>query len=114
MAGGMRFVQHSVIFPLWNERESITPLYGRLKETLDATGHTFECVFVDDGTAVVSFPLLEETAQVDRRVTVVALRHNAGKSVALGFQIQVASGDFVIDGNRGAQHDAADIPKFIE
>src|SRR5579862_1938083 len=85
MSEDLRFVRYSVIVPLWNERESITPLYGRLKETLDSTGHTFECVFVDDGSTDGSFPLLQEIAQVDSRVTVVAL-----------------------------QHDAADIPKFIE
>ncbi len=110
----LRFVRYSVIVPLWNERESITPLYGRLKETLDATGHTFECVFVDDGSTDGSFPLLQEIAQVDSRVTVVALRHNAGKSVALGAGFNAARGDFVITMDGDLQHDAADIPKFIK
>ena len=102
MSEDLRFVRYSVIVPLWNERESITPLYGRLKETLDATGHTFECVFVDDGSTDGSFPLLQEIAQVDSRVTVVALRHNAGKSVALGAGFNAARGDFV--GSQFSQH----------
>ena len=114
MSEDLRFVRYSVIVPLWNERENITPLYGRLKETLDSVGHTFECVFVDDGSTDGSFPLLQEIAQVDSRVTVVALRHNAGKSVALGAGFNAARGDYVITMDGDLQHDAADIPRFIE
>jgi glycosyltransferase involved in cell wall biosynthesis len=114
MSDDLRSVRYSVIVPLWNERENITPLYGHLKETLDSVGHTFECVFVDDGSTDGSLPLLQEIAQVDSRVTVVALRHNAGKSVALGAGFNAARGDYVITMDGDLQHDAADIPRFIQ
>src|SRR5271157_2041330 len=107
-------VKYSIVVPLYNERESITPLYGRLKETLDMTGRPFECVFVDDGSTDGSFHLLQEIALIDSRVTVVRLRQNAGKSVALRAGFSAARGTYVITMDGDLQHDAADIPRFIE
>src|SRR5271157_1880238 len=107
-------VKYSIVVPLYNERESITPLYGRLKETLDMTGRPFECVFVDDGSTDGSFHLLQEIALIDSRVTVVRLRQNAGKSVALCAGFKAACGQYVITMDGDLQHDAADIPRFIE
>lgn len=114
MSEELQSVRYSVIVPLCNERESITSLYGHLKETLGAVGDTYECVFVDDGSTDGSFPLLQQIAQLDSRVTVVALRQNAGKSVALGAGFHAARGDYVITMDGDLQHDAADILKFIE
>ena len=107
-------VRYSIVVPLYNERESITPLYGRLKETLDLIGRPFECVFVDDGSTDGSFQLLQEIALIDSRVTVVRLRQNAGKSVALWAGFSEACGDYVITMDGDLQHDATDIPRFIE
>jgi glycosyltransferase involved in cell wall biosynthesis len=109
-----RSIRYSIIVPLCNECESITPLYGRLKDTMEATDQTFECVFVDDGSTDGSFPLLQEIAHVDSRVTVVGLRHNAGKSVALGAGFNAARGDYVITMGGDLQRDVADIPRFVE
>jgi len=107
-------IRYSIVVPLYNEKESITPFYGRLKETLDAVGRPFECVFVDDGSTDGSFQLLQEIALIDSRVTVVRLRQNAGKSVALCAGFNEACGDYVITMDGDLQHDAADIPRFID
>ena len=107
-------VRYSIVVPLYNEKESITPFYGRLKETLDTVGRSSECVFVDDGSTDGSFHLLQEIALIDSRITVVRLRQNAGKSVALCAGINEACGDYVITMDGDLQHDAADIPRFID
>ncbi len=109
-----RSVRYSIVVPLFNERESIPALYGRLKDTLDTLGRPFECVFVDDGSTDGSFVLLREIAQLDSRITVVRLRQNSGKSVALGAGFNVARGDYVITMDGDLQHDALDIPRFTE
>ena len=41
----------SVIVPLYNEQESIRPLYAAIVQALDQLGCTFEMVFVDDGSS---------------------------------------------------------------
>jgi glycosyltransferase involved in cell wall biosynthesis len=107
-------VRYSIAIPLYNERDSIMPLYQRLKEAMESLGKPFECVFVDDGSADDSVALLREIALVDSRITVVGLRQNAGKSQALSAAFSVARGDFIITMDGDLQHDPADIPRFVE
>ena len=107
-------ILYSIVVPLFNERETITPLYGRLKETLDNVGCSFECVFVDDGSTDGSFRLLQEIALIDSRITALQLRHNAGKSVALCAGFNAARGEYVITMDGDLQHDPADLPRFIK
>jgi glycosyltransferase involved in cell wall biosynthesis len=89
-------IRYSIVIPLYNERESLMPLYQRLKETMEAVGRPFECIFVDDGSSDGSLTLLQEIALVDSRITVVGLQQNAGKSVALSAAFSLARGEFII------------------
>ncbi|HEY6272583.1 MAG TPA: glycosyltransferase family 2 protein [Terriglobales bacterium] len=107
-------VRYSIAIPLYNERDSIMPLYQRLKEVMESAGKPFECVFVDDGSTDDSLALLREIALVDSRITVVGLRQNAGKSQALSAAFSVARGDFIVTMDGDLQHDPADIPRFVE
>lgn len=107
-------IRYSVTIPFYNERESITLLYGRLKEVMEGLGRPFECVFVDDGSTDGSFSLLQEIALMDSRITAVGLRQNAGKSAALCAAFSVARGEFIITMDGDLQHDPTDIPRFIE
>ena len=107
-------IRYSITVPLYNERESITELYSRIREVMEGIGRPFECVFVDDGSTDGSLSLLEELARLDRRVTVVGLHQNAGKSAALSAGFQVARGHFIITMDGDLQHDPADLPRFVE
>lgn len=107
-------VKYSVVVPVYNEQESVTPFYGRLREVVDNIGRTFEIVFVNDGSTDGTTQVLKELASVDSRVTVVTLRKNSGKSVALGVGFSVARGDYVITMDGDLQHNPAEIPYFID
>ncbi|MFI5104037.1 MAG: glycosyltransferase, partial [Terriglobales bacterium] len=52
--------KYSIIVPFHNEQESVTALYDRLKAVMEATGETFELVFVDDGSVDRTYKLLRE------------------------------------------------------
>ena len=39
----------SVVIPAYNEAESLPELHGELKAALDAMGHAWEIIYVDDG-----------------------------------------------------------------
>lgn len=114
MAETGQSIRYSIVIPLYNERESLMPLYQRLKETMEVVGRPFECVFVDDGSSDGSLTLLQEIALVDSRITVVGLQQNAGKSVALSAAFSLARGQFIITMDGDLQHDPADVPRFIE
>ena len=107
-------IRYTVVVPLYNEHESIMPLYQGIKEALEGVGRPFEYVFVDDGSSDGSLALLRNIASVDSRVTVVALRRNLGKSAAVAAGFKAARGRFVITMDGDLQHDPADIPRFAE
>jgi glycosyltransferase involved in cell wall biosynthesis len=107
-------IRYTVVVPLYNEQETIMPLYQGIKEVMEATGRVFECVFIDDGSADGSLSLLRNISSVDSRVTVVALRRNQGKSAAVAAGFKAARGRFVITMDGDLQHDPCDIPRFIE
>jgi glycosyltransferase involved in cell wall biosynthesis len=107
-------VRYSIVIPFYNERNSLMPLYARLKEAMETMGRPYEFVFVDDGSADDSLKLLQEIARVDNRVIVVSLRQNSGKSQALFAGFSVATGDFIVTMDGDLQHDPADIPRFAQ
>lgn len=105
---------YSILAPFHNEQENCTQLYERLKTVMEATGKSFELVFVDDGSSDRTFELLREIAAVDSRVVVVKLRRNFGQTSALAAGFDHASGDFFISMDGDLQHDPAEIPRFME
>src|SRR5438477_3233769 len=106
--------RYSVVVPFHNEQENITVLYDRLKAVMEASGDSFELVFVDDGSNDGTFSLLREIAGVDSRVTVVRLRRNFGQTSALAAGFDHARGEYIIAMDGDLQHDPADIPIFLE
>src|SRR5438067_5003412 len=107
-------VRFSIVVPFHNEEENVTELYDRLKNVMEATGETFEMVFVDDGSRDLTFVHLQEIAAVDRRVVVVKLRRNFGQTPALAAGFDNARGEYVIAMDGDLQHDPNDIPNFLE
>src|SRR5213595_1520556 len=107
-------VRFSIVVPFHNEEENVTELYDRLKNVMEATGETFEMVFVDDGSRDLTFVHLQEIAAVDRRVVVVKLRRNFGQTPALAAGFDNACGEYVIAMDGDLQHDPNDIPLFLE
>src|SRR6476469_6159344 len=107
-------LKYSIVVPFHNEQESVTALYDRLKAVMEATGETFELVFVDDGSVDRTYKLLREIVTIDSRVVVVKLRRNFGQTSALAAGFAHAQGEYLIAMDGDLQHDPDEIPKFIE
>ncbi len=106
--------KYSIVVPFHNEEASITELYDRLRTVMEASGESFEMVFVDDGSTDRTAELLQQLVAVDSRVTVVKLRRNFGQTSALAAGFDHARGEFIIAMDGDLQHDPADIPLFLE
>src|SRR5579863_7327901 len=105
---------YSIVVPLHNEEENVTPLYARLKQVMEQVRGLFELVLVDDGSTDRTYHLLKEIAAVDSRVLVVRLRRNFGQTSALAAGFDHASGEFILAMDGDLQHDPNDIPKFLK
>ena len=104
----------SVVVPLYNEEDSITPLYNAIVDVLDMLPVSFEIIMVDDGSGDLTFSAAQKLAAADQRLRVVKFRRNYGQTPAMAAGIDVARGQIVVTMDGDLQNDPKDIPDFIE
>lgn len=108
-------VRLSVVIPVYNEAESLPHLHQALQEALGEVSGDWEVVYVDDGSADGSLPILEDLACRDPEHTcVVELRRNFGQTAAIAAGIDHARGEIVVLMDADMQNDPADIPMMLE
>lgn len=103
----------SVLVPVFNERETLRPLYERLKAALAALGLTYEILFVDDGSLDGSTAVLRDLAEEDGRVRLLELARNFGQTAAMAAGFEHARGEFIIAIDADLQNDPQDIPQVV-
>jgi len=104
----------SVVVPAYNEAESLPELHGELEAALDALGHTWEIIYVDDGSRDGSDEVMGRLAAGDPRVRGAVLRRNFGKSAALATGFRLARGEWVATLDADLQDDPAELPRLVE
>ncbi len=106
---------YSVVVPVYNEAESLTPLYEELVSVFEEMGGSFEIIFVNDGSRDTSQHIIDELYSKDKKhVKAIQLRNNFGKAAALQAGFQMASGDIVITLDADLQDDPKEIPMFVK
>lgn len=103
----------SLVVPVYNEVENLTPLYERVREVLDPTGWTYELILVDDGSTDGSDRMLADLHAKDSRVKVLRFRRNFGQTAALAAGFDYAHGDIVVSLDGDMQNDPVDIPRLV-
>jgi glycosyltransferase involved in cell wall biosynthesis len=104
----------SVVVPVYNEEENITPLHGKIDEALKKLGLTYEILYVDDGSRDRSFALLSDIAARDANAKVIRFRRNFGQTAAMAAGMNYAKGEVIIPLDADLQNDPADIPRLLE
>lgn len=104
----------SVAIPVHNEQAVLPELLRRLGAVLDSLpGGSHEMVFADDGSTDATLALLEEAAQADPRIVVVALSRNYGHQAAISAAMDHATGDAIVVMDGDLQDVPEAIPDFI-
>jgi glycosyltransferase involved in cell wall biosynthesis len=103
----------SVVVPMYNEEDSVAPLYEAVRTVLDTLGVPYELILVDDGSRDSTFVRLREIADRDRRVRAVRFRRNFGQTPAMAAGISLARGRTIVTMDGDLQNDPADIPEFL-
>jgi dolichol-phosphate mannosyltransferase len=104
----------SVVVPVFNERETLRALIGRLLPVLEeVTDGSFEVIFVDDGSSDGSSDILDAMHAEDRRMKVVHLSRNFGHQAALQAGIDAARGRSVVLMDADLQDRPEDLRAFF-
>ena len=103
----------SIVVPIFNEEESVVPLYRAIRAVCDSLERSFEIIFVDDGSRDQSFSRLVQIHENDRRVKVVRFRKNYGQTPAMSAGFRAARGEVVVSMDGDLQNDPADLPSIL-
>jgi glycosyltransferase involved in cell wall biosynthesis len=103
----------SVVVPLYNEEESLRPLYRSITDAVAPLGVSYEIVFVDDGSRDATVRIADEIARADARVCLVKFRRNYGQTPAMAAGIAQASGEVIVTMDGDLQNDPADIGALL-
>jgi glycosyltransferase involved in cell wall biosynthesis len=104
----------SVVIPVFNEAENLSPLVARLKPILQKETQNFEIVFVDDGSTDAGIEEMKRLNALDPRLRALSLSRNFGKEVAIAAGLDAAQGDAVIVMDADLQHPPEIIPEFLK
>jgi undecaprenyl-phosphate 4-deoxy-4-formamido-L-arabinose transferase len=103
----------SVIIPVYNEEESIGPLFAELYPVLSALGRSFEIIFVNDGSRDKSFAMLYDLHKAHPEVRIVDLNGNFGQHMAIMAGFERARGEKIITLDADLQNPPSAIPDII-
>jgi len=105
--------QVSIFLPVYNEEENLSRLHQKIIESMEQLGHSFEVIYVDDGSTDGSLALLTRLAEADPRVRVISFRRNYGQTAAMAAGIDAARGEVLVPMDADLQNDPADIERLL-
>jgi glycosyltransferase involved in cell wall biosynthesis len=103
----------SVVVPVYNEEQSLHPLYDALTTALELVGRSYEIVFVDDGSTDGSFSVMQALHDGDPHVRVIRFRRRFTKTPALVAGFAYSHGEIVMTMDGDLQDDPSEIPQFL-
>ena len=103
----------SIIIPLFNEAESLPPLYDWIKRVMDENKFSYEIIFINDGSTDESWKVINDLRSKDDCVKAIRFRRNYGKSPALFCGFEKAQGDVVITMDADLQDSPDEIPELF-
>jgi glycosyltransferase involved in cell wall biosynthesis len=103
----------SVVIPVYNEEDSVLPLYQSVCRACDLLGEPYEVIFVDDGSRDKTFDVLRGIYAHDDRVKVLSFRKNSGQTAAMAAGFEYAGGDLIVSMDGDLQNDPVDIPRLL-
>jgi glycosyltransferase involved in cell wall biosynthesis len=103
----------TVVVPVFNEVENLTPLLDELATTLDGLGSSYEVIVVDDGSTDGTAKLLTKLAAQRTYLKAIFFRRNFGQTAAFDAGFRAASGEVVVTLDGDLQNDPKDIPAML-
>ncbi|WP_071135061.1 glycosyltransferase family 2 protein [Millionella massiliensis] len=102
----------SLVIPVYNEEESLTPLMEWIFRVMEANRFSYEVIFVDDGSTDASWDVITRLKERYPVIRGIRFRRNYGKSPALYCGFDAAEGDVVITMDADMQDSPDEIPEL--
>jgi len=104
----------SLVIPVYNERENLSPLLAEISGALNGAGRSYEVVAVDDGSTDGSLETLKTLKREHPELHIVSFERNAGQTAAFAAGFRAARGRFVVTLDADLQNDPADVPRVVD
>jgi len=104
----------TVVAPVFNESENLTPLVDELLQVMRPTGRAFEILLVDDGSTDGSAEAIKALAAAHPEVRGLHFAANRGQTAAFDAGFKEARGRVVVTIDADLQNDPRDIPKLLD
>jgi len=105
----------SFVIPVKNESKSVNILVQEILAVLKQINkESFEIIFVDDGSTDKTYDVVKKLHKKDKRVKIVKLRGNWGKSTALQAGFEQAGGEIIFTLDADLQDNPQEIPLFLK
>ena len=106
-------VDISLVIPLLNEEESLVTLHQWISDVFANYKHSYEVIFIDDGSSDESWEVITSLAQSDLTVKGIQFVRNFGKSQALHAGFELAQGNYIVTLDADLQDSPEEIPNLI-
>ena len=103
----------SIIFPVFNESESISSLLDEVIHVMSVHKFNFELIVVNDGSKDNTHQVLKQLTLKIKELSVISLRKNYGQTAAMSAGFDNSKGDIIITLDGDLQNDPNDIPTLI-
>jgi glycosyltransferase involved in cell wall biosynthesis len=107
-------VDISIVIPLLNEEQSLSPLNDWIFKVLNNQTLSFELIYIDDGSTDQSWKSIVDLSKKYSNIKGISFAKNFGKSQALHAGFESANGKYVITLDADLQDSPEEIPQLIK
>ncbi len=104
----------SIVIPVYNEEKNLDILLSEIQEAVKDSNHTYEIIFVNDGSQDGSREIIRSMAREHLEVKGVHFKKNCGQTAAFDAGFKRAQGKIIITMDSDLQNDPKDIPLLLE
>lgn len=104
----------TIVLPCYNEQDHVIDEVERICKAMDASGHTYELLAVDDCSTDGTLARLEEAAPNFPHMQVVPFHRNGGSGTVRRIGSQQAKGDIVVWTDADMSYPNERIPDLVD